>query len=127
VEFFDPTGTICREPVANIDLLPMILSAAGLSASGNLKLDGRDPTATLAGKARSPHEYLFFEFRNWNAVRSGRWKIVRSRSDAAFELYDLMTDWSETHDVAKQQPEIAGRLTRAFETWREQFPRGKAK
>ena len=120
-------GTICREPVANIDLLPMILSAAGLSASGNLKLDGRDPTATLAGKARSPHEYLFFEFRNWNAVRSGRWKIVRSRSDAAFELYDLMTDWSETHDVAKQQPEIAGRLTRAFETWREQFPRGKAK
>lgn len=115
-------GTICREPVANIDLLPMILSAAGLSAPGNLKLDGRDPTAALAGKALSPHKYLFFEFRRWNAVRSGRWKIVRSRSDADFELYDLKTDWSETRDLAKQQPEIASRLTRAFKTWREQFP-----
>jgi arylsulfatase A-like enzyme len=102
----------------------MILSVAGLSPPGNLKLDGRDPTATLAGKARSPHEYLFFEFRNWNAARSGRWKIVRSRPDAAFELYDLMTDCSETRDLAKQQPEIAGRLTRAFERWREQFPSG---
>lgn len=116
-------GTVCREPVANFDLLPMILTAAGLSPTGNLKLDGRDPTATLAGKATSPHEYLFFEFRNWSAVRSGRWKIVRSRSDAAFELYDLTTDWRETHDLAKQQPEIAGRLTQAFERWREQFPR----
>lgn len=122
-EKFQP-GTVCREPIANIDLLPMILSAAGLSATGNL--DGRDPTATLAGKATSPHKYLFFEFRNWNAVRSGRWKIVRSRPDAAFELYDLMTDWSETHDLAKQQPKIAVRLTRAFETWRKQFARGTA-
>ncbi len=122
-EQFQP-GTVCREPVANIDLLPMILSAAGLSLTGNVKLDGRDPTATLAGKATSPHAYLFFEFRNWNAVRSGRWKIVRSRQDAAFELYDLMTDWSETRDLAKKQPEVADRLTQAFEEWREQFPSG---
>jgi arylsulfatase A-like enzyme len=88
---FQP-GTVCREPVANIDLLPMILSAAGLSPPRGLKLDGLDPTATLAGEARSPHNYLFFEFRKWSAARSGRWKIVRSQPDSAFELYDLATD-----------------------------------
>jgi arylsulfatase A len=119
-ERFKP-GTVCREPVANIDLLPMILSAARLSPPRDLKLDGRDPTATLAGETPSPHEYLFFEFRKWSAARSGRWKIVRSRPDAAFELYDLATDWGEARDLAEEEPEIAGRLTRAFEKWRGQL------
>jgi len=114
-------GTVCREPIANIDLLPMILSAASVSSPRDLQLDGRDPTATLAGEARSPHDYLFFEFRKWSAARSGRWKIVRSQPDAAFELYDLATDWSERHDLANQNPEIASRLTRAFEKWRGRF------
>ncbi len=113
-------GTVCREPIANIDLLPMILSAAGLAPLEDL--DGRDPTATLAGEAPSPHEYLFFVFRNGSAARSGRWKIVRSRPDAAFELYDLATDWGETRDLAKEEPEIVERMTRAFEEWRGRYP-----
>ena len=117
---FQP-GTLCREPVANIDVLPMILAAAGISPPADLLLDGRDPTATLAGEAPSPHEHLFFEFRKWSAVRSGRWKIVRSRPDVAFELYDLATDWRETRDLATTKPEIADRLTRAFQNWRSQF------
>ena len=115
-------GSLCREPVANIDLLPMILSASGIPANENLKLDGRDPTQVLAGLTKSPHEYLFFEYRNWNAVRSGRWKIVRGRPNASFELYDLMTDRSETRDVAHQHPEIVTRLTQAFVNWRNQVP-----
>ena len=114
-------GTVCREPIANIDLLPMILNAASVSPPRDLQLDGRDMTATLAGEARSPHDYLFFEFRKWSAARSGRWKIVRSQPDAAFELYDLATDWGEIRNVAKENPEIVSRLTRAFEKWRGQF------
>jgi arylsulfatase A-like enzyme len=115
-------GTVCREPIANIDLLPMILNAASVSPPRDLQLDGRDLTATLAGEARSPHDYLFFEFRKWSAARSGRWKIVRSQPDATFELYDLATDWGEIRNVAKENPEIVSRLTRAFEKWRGQFP-----
>lgn len=117
-------GTVCREPVANIDLLPMIVRAAGVTPPKTLKLDGRDPTATLAGEARSPHEYLFFEFRKWSAIRSGRWKIVRSQPDAAFELYDLAADWGETRNVARDHPEIVDELTQAFKQWRSQFSNG---
>ena len=116
-------GTVCREPVANIDLLPMSLGAAGLAPPAELTLDGRDPTATLAGSAPSPHEYLFFDFRKWSAVRHGRWKIVRSRPDARFELYDLQTDWRETRNLANTKPEIRDRMARAFEQWRNQFPK----
>ena len=119
---FEP-GIVCREPVANIDLVPMILSAANLKPPDRVHFDGRDPTATLAGEASSPHEYLFFEFRKWCGVRSGRWKVVRSRPDAEFELYDLATDRGETRDLAKDRPEIVRQLTTAFEDWRSQFAR----
>ncbi|MDF1843704.1 MAG: hypothetical protein P1U77_19880, partial [Rubripirellula sp.] len=90
--------------------------------TGEIELDGRDPTMTLAGTAKSPHESLFFEYRNWNAVRSGRWKIVRARPDIPFELYDLMIDWKEGNDLSQQQPKTVSRLTGLFKQWRDQFP-----
>lgn len=114
-------GTVCREPIANIDLLPLILRAAGIPLPKRIHLDGRDPTATLAGRAASPHDYLFFEFRKWSAVRSGRWKIVRSHPDRAFELHDLATDWRETRDLSQEKPEIVQRMIGAFNEWRGQF------
>ncbi len=114
-------GSVCREPVANIDLLPMILRAADVPLPRTIQLDGRDPTATLAGKDRSPHEHLFFEFRKWSGARSGRWKIVRSRPDREFELYDLAADWGETRNLSADKPAIAKRLVDAFEKWRGQF------
>ena len=116
-----PAGTVCREPIANIDLLPMILGAAAIPAPKQIHLDGRDPMAALAGEARSPHEYLFFEFRKWSAARNGRWKLVRSRPDREFELYDLATDWGETRDLSKEKPAITRRMIDAFAKWRDQF------
>lgn len=116
-------GTVCREPIANIDLTPTLLLAAGLQSPDNLELDGRDVAATLAGSKPSPHKYLFFEFRKWSAARSGRWKIVRSRPNTAFELYDLAADHGETRNLADDSPEIVKRMTKAFEDWRSQFPK----
>jgi arylsulfatase A len=112
-------GTVCREPVANIDFLPMLMAAAGIEPPPDRVIDGRDPTATLAGQAPSPHETLFFEFRRWAGARSGRWKIVRSHPDRPFELYDLKTDWTESQNLASRKPVVARRLKTAYEQWRK--------
>jgi arylsulfatase A-like enzyme len=117
-ERFQP-GSVCREPLANIDFLPMLLAAAGIALPTDRAIDGRNPISTLAGDAPSPHEFLFFAFRDSSGARSGRWKIVRSRSSGAFELYDLKTDWGETNDLAASKPEIRDALAEAFETWRD--------
>ena len=71
-------GLICREALVNLDVFPMILTAAGSDLPSDRVIDGRDPTATLAGEAESPHEALFFHFRKSSAVRAGRYKLVRS-------------------------------------------------
>ncbi|MCA9133180.1 MAG: sulfatase-like hydrolase/transferase [Planctomycetales bacterium] len=114
-----PAGSLCREPLSNIDVLPMLLSAAEVPLPTDRTIDGRDPTETLLGEAPSPHEFLFFEFRNFSGARKGRWKIVRTEPKAPFELYDLRTDWGETKDLAEVQPQIRDNLVQAFESWRE--------
>ncbi len=116
-------GKVCREPIANIDLFSLILNAAKAPLPKDRVIDGRDPIATLAGNAPSPHEYIYFEYRKWSGARNGRWKIVRSRPERPFELYDLSIDWSESRNLAEEMPDRLNRMSAAFEKWRSEFSR----
>lgn len=110
-------GTVCREPLVSLDVLPLVLAAAGLSWPAERTLDGRDPTAVLAGKARSPHESLFFEYGKFSAVRIGPYKLVRPAPSADFELYDLADDPAETRNLASAQPARVAEMTARRERW----------
>jgi arylsulfatase A len=114
-------GTVCHQPICNLDILPMLVKSVGLTLPKDRVLDGHDPTETLKGTSPSRHEYLFFEYKKCSAVRSGRWKIVRLRPEQPFELYDLLTDIGETRNVAEKEPETLSRLSQAFEAWRAEF------
>ena len=84
------------------------------------------PTSTASAsrrhfstKATQPeHKYLYWEFSGYNqqqAVREGKWKIIRSGvdiGDPAYELYDLSTDIGEQHNVAAEHPDVVARLTK---------------
>ena len=114
-------GSVCHEMIANIDVLPTVLRAAGLEIPSKPILDGRDIAATLAGKAPSPHETLFFDYGKTSGARQGRWKIVRPDRKAPFELYNLYKDPSESNDLAKEKPKLYEELVAKFTEWRAQF------
>jgi arylsulfatase A len=118
-----PSGAVCSEPVISTDILPMLLQAAGLPLPGDRMLDGIDPTATLAGRTRSPHELLFWEFtqarKTMSAVRDRQYKLIRQDRVAAFELYDLISDPAETRNLAAAKPAIVRSLEQAFVRWLE--------
>ena len=72
-----PAGTVCDEPVMEIDLLPTFAKLTG-AAMPEKKIDGKDILELLEGKpgAKSPHEALFFYGGSeLQAVRSGDWKL----------------------------------------------------
>ena len=46
-------GTVCREPLISLDFFMMSLKAAGAPLPDDRVIDGRDPTATLAGEVAS--------------------------------------------------------------------------
>lgn len=112
-----PAGIICRDPFFSCDFFPMIVAAAGGELPTDRIVDGRDPTAMLTGMSGSPHETICFRFRKYDAIRSGRFKLLRSPPDAPWMLFDLQTDYREEHDLAAQRQAIVSSLSRQFDEW----------
>ncbi len=115
-------GTICREMLSTLDVLPMLVRAAGGALPRDLVLDGRDPTPALAGETPSPHAALHWSYasgakEHWQAMREGPLKIVRSARTAPWELYDLARDVSETTDLAMSRPDAVAALAGKYERW----------
>lgn len=123
-------GTTSDLPVAFWDMLPTLCEAAGIEAPKGL--DGVSILPTLTGRGEQVrHEFLYWEFpsyRGQQAVRAGKWKIVRQelvKGPSAFELYDLETDPSESRNLAAVHPEVLKRLeaiAREQHTRNELFP-----
>lgn len=118
-----PPGSVCAEPVISTDVLPLLLRAAGLPLPEDRVLDGRDPTATLAGQAPSPHDVLCWEFtqskKTMSSIRDRQYKLIRQHPTEPFELFDLINDPQETRNLAPAKPHVARALEQAFLRWRE--------
>lgn len=76
-----PTGVVNDSVAASVDILPTLLSAAGVAIPQDRTIDGKDlwPLLTSA-RAPSPHEAVFgMQGPNLATLRSGRWRLhVRS-------------------------------------------------
>jgi arylsulfatase len=99
------------------DVLPTLCDLAHVDKPTSI--DGLSITPTLFNTGEQPeHKYLYWEFSGYNqqqAVREGKWKIIRSGvdiGDPAYELYDLNTDIGEQHNVAAEHPDVVARLTK---------------
>lgn len=116
-----PPGRTSDLPCYFADVMPTLADLAGASDHVPNAIDGLSLAPTLSGGAapQPVHEFMYWEWHlyDWDrnrpvpnglmqAVRLGRWKIVRHRSDESFELYDLTTDVGESDNVAAQHPEI---------------------
>ena len=121
--------------IGYIDVLPTMLSAAGVELPGNL--DGVNFLPALLGRKALPHRLWFsYVHQDQNAhasVHDGRWKLVAhgdffSADPAApprLELYDLEADPGEQTDCAGRHPDLVASLhTRLREFGRLQRPGG---
>ena len=93
------------------DMLPTISEVSGATAPADI--DGLSILPTLLGHqaAQKQHEYLYWEIGGWTAIRQGDWRAVRPKANAAWELYDLASDPSESKDLATAKPDILAKLT----------------
>ena len=75
--------------------------------------------------ASTPHDQLFWEFRQQTAVRRGPWKLTLrpyesddNLSEHEVFLADLSTDIGETVNLRHVHPELTEELTAAALAWR---------
>lgn len=110
-----PGGLVLRAPAAAMDLLPTLVSLAGISHQPRLPLDGANLAPTLTNGAPPPTgRWLFAHWRKNVSVRGDRFML-----DAAGDLYDLQSDPAQTTVVTAQFPGIAAELREAVTAWRK--------
>ena len=113
-----PRGRTVTTPVRSVDLAPTLLARLGLAAPG--KLDGHDLAPLWEGGEvpRAPayaETFLPWYDYGWGYLRSlvfDGWKYIAGPRP---ELYDLVHDPQERHDLVRAEPERAARLAAALE------------
>lgn len=110
-----PAGEIHREPVANVDLAPTLLRAAGVRPG--LEQDGVPLQPVLAGERERPPILLeIFGRKDGNVfgIRTGD-HVYAEHADGFVELYDLARDPFQLENAADDPSQAAARTRLAAE------------
>ncbi|MEM9416505.1 MAG: sulfatase [Planctomycetota bacterium] len=104
-----PAGSVCREVVTTMDLLPTIATLTGATLSDRV-IDGHDITPLLTGEdgATSPTDAFLYYTSGGDlaGIRQGPWKLLL-QSD---ELYHLDHDPGEQYNLANQNADRIAEL-----------------
>ena len=124
-------GRAVNEVVANLDIMPTVLEAAGVAAPGGYAMDGRSFLPLARGERIPWRQELLYEYYwEWNfpqtptvfALRTDRFKFIRTQGIWDIEeLYDIQTDPLESNNLifdakyAQTAREMKGRLFAVLE------------
>lgn len=119
-------GTTSDALLTSLEVVPTLLSLAGIDAPHDIVLDGHAMLPTLTDHAPSPRTEMFWQRRGDCAARVGDWKWVDSARGSG--LFHLADDVGEKNDLSEQHPETLRQLRTAHADWQKQMqaaePRG---
>jgi arylsulfatase A-like enzyme len=118
-----PAGLKIDRIAHMIDLVPTFAAACGAALPEGVKIDGVNLLPLLKGdvpQSRWPERSLFTQWHRGDvperfrgcAVIGQRFKLVDGK-----ELYDLVDDPAEQHDIAGRCPDIVKQMRREYEEW----------
>jgi arylsulfatase A-like enzyme len=131
-----PSNSVDNSTVLHaLDLVPTLCAIAKVPISV-VNLDGEDLSQAFFGKPMRRGRSLFWEYgRNSSfnypkgrdrspnvSVRDGQWKLLVNADGSGPELYDLISDPGERHNLADKNPAISRVLTEAALRWRKSLP-----
>ncbi|MBT3469417.1 MAG: sulfatase-like hydrolase/transferase [Opitutales bacterium] len=114
----------------SIDVMPTILSIAGIEKPKDRSLDGVDLSSAIFDQKPLPQRPLYWGYLSNNgarseAMRDGPWKLVVLHPDAPegtyenekVELYRLDRDPGEKTDLATREPEQTAKMLEQLQSW----------
>lgn len=117
-------GSVTDFPCSFPDMLPTLAELAGIADRVPTDVTGVSILPTLLGKTQAGADrHLYWEWpqndRGENAfapeglmqaVRRGKWKLLRNSGTVPWELYDLSKDPGETRNLADAHPDVVTEL-----------------
>ena len=125
-----PGGVRIDDVVTHVDIAPTFETLFGVTLADGQQRFGLDLSRRLAGQAERLEQRPFLVHEDAHnrfvALRSGRWKYIRTihlsppfQADE-HQLYDLARDPRERMNLAGRQPELVDKFARAVQRWVEQ-------
>ncbi|MDG2360350.1 MAG: arylsulfatase [Planctomycetaceae bacterium] len=115
-------GKLDHQPGHLIDIMATCVDVSGADYPTKIKdnrikpLEGASLKPAFSGKSLDRKQPLFWEHEGNRAIRDGDWKLV-AKENKPWELYNLKTDRSETHNLAAEKPELAKELESKWDTY----------
>lgn len=119
----DMEGRLYHGPGHLVDLMPTLVELSGATypekdrSHDITPMEGVSLVPAFSGKPLDRQKPIFWEHEGNRAVRDGKWKLVAKGPEGKWELYDMETDRSETHDLSSQHPEKAGEMAARWNEW----------
>lgn len=123
-------GSSSDVPAISIDVMPTLLSLAGVAAPPDRPLDGVDLSRLFFEQKPLPNRPLFWASLSnggdrSEAMRHGVWKLVvkhpkakkGSFENAKTELYNLNADLGEQQDLSRTYPQLAAKMLGELKDW----------
>ncbi len=125
-------------PVRGIDLAPTLLGLAGIAPAASMagmdlrkalpENDTPRVVETYGGEVpegEDVREALATRSPQRQSIIQAGWKLIASEGGSV-ELYNLLEDPAEAHNLADQFPEKRDELLRQIQAWHEQTPRNQS-
>ena len=117
----ESAGTVCEALLSHYDLLPTLMDLVGISLPDAESLPGSSFLPVLRGeKTEARSEVVVFdEYGPVRMIRNHEWKYVHRYPYGPHELFDLIKDPGERHNLVEEQAYNAVResLKAQLDTW----------
>lgn len=118
-------GSTCSVPVTSTDFYPTLLEIAGLPLLPDQHLDGESLVPLLKKEGKLDREALFWHYPHYSnqggfpggAVRLGEFKLLERFEDGSVQLYNLLEDIGEQHDLSELLPEKVSEMRGLLHEW----------
>jgi arylsulfatase A len=124
-------ASVNHTPVYSADLFATALAIAGVKNTTGV--DGVSLLPLLTGRGPFTRDALYWHYPHYSnqsvneghvdqpgaAIRQGVYKLIEFYQDQHVELYDLKSDLSEQHDLARSRPRQAEQLRQKLAAWRQ--------
>jgi len=111
-------GRSFDELVETRSLLPTIFSLVGQPIPQEVSAPSLIPWLWGPAPQKPPYEYAAAEANGMLSVRTERWHLIFTPGSKKVELYDVVADPGELHDVSASEPRALDQMQSLMRRWR---------
>jgi arylsulfatase A-like enzyme len=117
-------GSVEATPISSPDIYATLLDVTGQRAFEGQAVDGLSLLPLFRGQSL-PERALYWHYPHYGnqggapsaAIRRGKYKLIEWMEDERVELFDVVDDLAEQHDLSNQRPELVKRLQGELDDW----------